>query len=111
MDTISFISIAVDCPSAALITLHTGKAPLETLCTGPYVIVTDCSLSLTTAMIQIPAWAYGKFASDFWSGSGFGQVNIYNKEVKGKIILKKGKWVAQTKWEKRKSQDAEIYTI
>ena len=97
MDPIFLNSIAVNCPSAALITQQTGKAHLATqcVCNGPYVIVTDCSLSLTTAVIQILAWACEKVAScDFCLGSGFCQnynknVNIYNKESEENIILKK----------------------
>ena len=66
-----------------------------TMCARQYVIVTDCSPSLTTDMIQIPAWACEKVASDFSLGSEFWQncnrkVNIYNKEMGGKIIFKKG---------------------
>ena len=61
---------------------------------GRNMIVTDCSLSPTTAMIQILAKACKKVASDFCSGSGFCQnynkkVNIYNKEMEGNIILKR----------------------
>ena len=71
MDTMLFNSIAVNCPSAALIALQTGKAHLATQCvyTGPYVIVTDGSL--TAAKIRITAWECEKVASDFCLGSGF----------------------------------------
>ena len=32
---------------------------------------TDCTLSLTTAWVRIPAWACEKVASDLRSGGGF----------------------------------------
>ena len=35
---------------------------------------TDCTLSLTTAWVQIPAWAYEKVASDLGLGGGFRRV-------------------------------------
>ena len=43
----------------------------DTLCTRPYVIVTDWLLSLTTAKILIPAWACAKVANNFCLDCGF----------------------------------------
>ena len=90
MDTIFFNSIAVDCPSATLITLQTGKAHLATQCmyTVPCVIVSDCLLCLITAKIRITAWAcekvdrdqtqwYGKIAGLSAGRHGYGvQISI-----------------------------------
>ena len=72
-----------------------------------------CALGLMwlslTAMIQIPAWAREKIASDFCLGSGFCQncnkkVSIYNKK-EGKIILK------MERREHKQSEKKEIHRI